>query len=127
MRAMADAEGVDPLAQGYRLHSRSTAEVVERVENVLSRLNRRGLKFRGRKTKLEPFINVLVMRFLALPADQQEAMMARDIPAFEAFLALPPERRGELVARPETLAGEAVEFSMTDPPPGPPKRRRRPG
>ena len=84
--AAKESESSDPLARGYRLHSRSTAEIVEKVENLLSRLNRRGMKFRGRKTKLEPFINVLVVEFLKLPPQQQDAMMLRLIPRFEAAL-----------------------------------------
>jgi hypothetical protein len=100
----------DPLAQGYRLHARSTAEIVERVENFLSRLNRRGLKFRGRKTKLEPFINVLVLEFFKLDRDQQERLMMMQIPAFEGMLGI--EGEDEVAAgQPHEIRNAGVDLS----------------
>jgi hypothetical protein len=100
----------DPLAQGYRLHARSTAEIVERVENFLSRLNRRGLKFRGRKTKLEPFINVLVLEFFKLDRDQQERLMMTQIPAFEDMLGIEGEHEAA-AGQPHEIRNAGVDLS----------------
>jgi hypothetical protein len=110
----------DPLDQGYKLHARTTAEIAERVDNFLARLNRIGLKFRKRKAKLEPFINVLVLEFFKLPAGEQEALMMREIPRFQSSLASDD-------GAPVVLKAPPQKGLLEDLNPPRPRREKKPG
>lgn len=79
------------LSYEFKIPGRSIPEVYERFNRALTRHKSAGkVKFSGRKLSAEAMTNAVVLSFLDLTEAQQEQVLARYVPRFEAMLADEP-------------------------------------
>lgn len=85
------------LSTEHRLQALSVAEIREAMEEFELKLARRH-KFQGRKLKLGPILNAIVLEFMSLPDDEQEKVAVRGLVKLEVMLARDREEGREISA-----------------------------
>ncbi len=82
----------DPLSYQNRVTVRTAPDVTEGLGVLLSKLQRAGLKFRGRKLGIEGLVGAVLMEFLSRSWGEQVASVEHWLPELERSLDSPPDK-----------------------------------
>jgi hypothetical protein len=75
------------ISTDYKLAGRSVQPIYERFQAALARFKGEGrIRFQTRKMTAEAMVNAVILRFLDLPFEDQERVLAEYVPRFEAMV-----------------------------------------
>jgi len=86
------------LSHELRLYGRTSLEIYEKFNNLVTGLGARGVKFRTKKLSAEAALSAIMAWFFDLPAESQAKIVQDNIARFEASLAGVPLAEGRSVA-----------------------------
>jgi hypothetical protein len=109
------------LTSKIRVVGRTSPEISEAFGRLVLAMERAGLTFRNRKVTAEAVLNAIVIGFLDLPADQQEAAIRLGVERFGRNLMGTPLAD----TRPESRVKHGDPVGESPPPPPPRKRNSR--